>query len=606
MSSLVSALDKHTPKQLGENNHVEYTWSNDINEKIVQFFFQLVRNKSHNEISKIHKQILMQIKNREEQFITQFTMLYKLIGQTRDIVNGKGEQQLAFMQILNFYNCGYVNLACCAFERFVLIDNKHPYGSWKDVKYFCKYIKEHTSEKYDSVKTHPLVRLSCFKIIKQLKQDYDEYKKWEASKEEYGSLNISLAARWVPREKSSFGWVNGIIAELAFPMLFYINMSKQNFNKSLLKARIRLKKMYTPLNKYLDTVQIKQCGNNWRSINFNNITSCTMRKQTLAFSNLNKKSSQRTKKKDRIECARNFKAHIEAAKSDSVNHKVRGQRCGVGELTRDALTARSSIEIDRINLQWDDNKKNNKGLGNIIPCCDTSGSMEIDNMTPIVNAIGLSIRASEVVDDAFKNRILTFSETPKWIQLNDTMPFNEKVKVVRERSDWMMTTNIKAMFNLIIDIILENEIPPSKVENLSLAIFSDMQINSAVKIDNNSNLNSFKKYMNSLHDDIKQQFHEAGLNSKFRTPYSPPHIIFWNLRLTDGFPVLSTEKNVSMLSGYSSQLLNIFCNKGLDALKESTPYKLLCDILNDSRYDYMEQSINAFFEYKNKYLDESK
>ena len=46
MSSLVSALDKHTPKQIGENNHVEYTWSNDINEKIVQFFFQLVRNSS--------------------------------------------------------------------------------------------------------------------------------------------------------------------------------------------------------------------------------------------------------------------------------------------------------------------------------------------------------------------------------------------------------------------------------------------------------------------------------------------------------------------------------------------------------------------------------
>jgi hypothetical protein len=600
MSSLVSALDKHTPKQIGENNHVEYTWSNDINEKIVQFFFQLVRNSSLDSISKQHKQILMQIKNRESQFKEQFTMMYKLIGQTRDIVTGKGEQQLSYMQIFNFYNCGYEELAHKAFEKMVFIDNEHPYGSWKDVKYFCKYIKMNTAENGDSIKKHPLVVQSCLTIIEQLKKDYSEYKKWEASKEEYGPLNISLAARWVPREKSSFGWVNAIIAELMFSELFYVNMPKHIFENALLKAKIRLKKIFTPLNKHLKTVQINQCSKDWSSIDFNNVTSCTMRKQSKAFLNVDKKNSQRSSEDDRIQCAKNFKSHIEAAKSDSTNHKVRGQRCGVGELTRDAISCSNSSEIDRINLQWEDNRKNNMGLGNIIPCCDTSGSMECDNMTPLVNAIGLSIRASEVVDDAFKNRILTFSNQPRWIQLNDSQTFVDKVRTVKAASDWGMNTNIKAMFDLIINIIIKNEIPPSKVENLTLAIFSDMQIDSAVKIDYNSGITDFKGYMNTLYDDIRQQFHEAGLKSRFKKPYSPPHIVFWNLRLTNGFPVLSTEKNVSMLSGYSSQLLNIFCNKGVDAIKESTPMKLLIDILDDERYSYMENDIKAFFQYKKK------
>ena len=54
-----------------------------------------------------------------------------------------------------------------------------------------------------------------------------------------------------------------------------------------------------------------------------------------------------------------------------------------------------------------------------------------------------------------------------------------------------MNTNIKAMFDLIIKIIIENEIPPSKVENLTLAIFSDMQIDSAVSIDYNSGITDF-------------------------------------------------------------------------------------------------------------------
>lgn len=605
MSSLVSALDKYTPKQIGENTHVEYTWSNDIDEKIVQFFFQLVRSKSIEKISKQHLQILMHLKNRENEYYMQFRTLYKLIAQTRDILKGKGEQQLAFMQILNFYNCGYVELAHNAFEKLVFIENEHPYGSWKDVKYFCKFVKDFSSQQ-DVINIHPLVVYSCMNIVNQLNRDYDKYSEWKSKDNNTETLNISLAAKWVPREKSSFGWVNAIIAKLMFPNLFNKTNSNYTYKKNLLKARIRLKKIYTPLNKYLDTVQIKQCNKKWSSINFNNVTSCTMRKQTKAFLNIDSKNSQRKLDYDRIKCAENFHSHIEAAKSDSHNHKVRGMRCGVGELVRDALSNPSSIEIDRINLQWEDNRKNNVGLGNIIACCDTSGSMEIDNMTPLVNAIGLSIRASEVVDDAFKNRILTFSNKPRWIQLNDSQSFVDKVKTVRNAHDWGMNTNIKAMFDLIINIIIENEIPPSKVENLSLAIFSDMQIDSAVKINNNSCENDFKKYMNTLYDDIKEQFYEAGLKTKFKTPYSPPHIIFWNLRLTSGFPVLSTEKNVSMLSGYSSQLLNIFCTKGIDALKESTPKKLLSDILEDTRYDHMNQALDEYFEYRNKYLYETK
>ena len=105
-----------------------------------------------------------------------------------------------------------------------------------------------TDENGDSIKRHPLVVQSCLTIIEQLKKDYSEYKKWEASKEEYGPLNISLAARWVPREKSSFGWVNAIIAELMFSELFYVNMPKHIFENALLKAKIRLKKIFTPKN----------------------------------------------------------------------------------------------------------------------------------------------------------------------------------------------------------------------------------------------------------------------------------------------------------------------------------------------------------------------
>jgi hypothetical protein len=85
------------------------------------------------------------------------------------------------------------------------------------------------------------------------------------------------------------------------------------------------------------------------------------------------------------------------------------------------------------------------------------------------------------------------------------------------------------------------------------------------------------------------------MRSKFREPYRPPHILFWNLRQTQGFPVTSNQENVTALSGYSSTLLNIFCDKGIDGLKKFTPAGALEEILAHPRYNAMETMlVDAF------------
>ena len=65
MSSLIAALDNCTPKQVGENNMMEYTWSNNIQEKIVQIYTQLVRAD------------IEQIKNLKKQIYDVLSMLKK-------------------------------------------------------------------------------------------------------------------------------------------------------------------------------------------------------------------------------------------------------------------------------------------------------------------------------------------------------------------------------------------------------------------------------------------------------------------------------------------------------------------------------------------------
>ena len=94
--------------------------------------------------------------------IKNFILLYKLIGHTRDIISGKGEFKLSYMQIYIWY-CHFPNLAFFAFKQFVLHENNiHPYGSWKDIKLFCNYIKKRTNNE-----DHPLILYSMNLMLNQ-------------------------------------------------------------------------------------------------------------------------------------------------------------------------------------------------------------------------------------------------------------------------------------------------------------------------------------------------------------------------------------------------------------------------------------------------------
>jgi hypothetical protein len=159
MTALVKAMDNFTPSQIGENGHSEYTWSKNTREQIVQLSFQLTRTSSPVVVSSLAQRvetILSTLKtdyqlNRipKEVYIEYMSIMFKLIGQTRDIVDGKGEYTLAYM-MLGIWNKHFPELARFAFSLFVqsVTDSEsesdtidHPYGSWKDVKHLIKYLQ---------------------------------------------------------------------------------------------------------------------------------------------------------------------------------------------------------------------------------------------------------------------------------------------------------------------------------------------------------------------------------------------------------------------------------------------------------------------------------
>ena len=84
------------------------------------------------------------------------------------------------------------------------------------------------------------------------------------------------------------------------------------------------------------------------------------------------------------------------------------------------------------------------------------------------------------------------------------------------------------------------------------------------------------------------------MRTSHRSPYDPPHILFWNLRKTSGFPATTFTNNITFLSGYSSTLLNVFVNKGIDALRSVTPFTMLQDLVNHKRYEPLEENITIW------------
>ena len=568
MAAIITALDTYTPKQTGENGHVEYGWSNDIREKIVQFSFQITRTDKNQvfQLETVLVDILTLLKNRVESTsiaertvgLEYLTVLYKMIGQTRDIIDGKGEYALTYMMIYTWYSF-YPVLAFFALRCLVDFGDEgktHQYGSWKDIKYFCEYCKSR-----GAVVTHPLMQHSIQLINQQLRKDVV-------------ATNRSLAARWVPREKSTFGWLFTPLACDYFSSYMETAKTASSISKAILKCKTEYRKLLSSLNKELDTLQIKQCGKEWAQINFNNVTSVSMSKQKKAFLNKTKDNVVRSLEQDRIDCAENFTAHIQKGKTGEV--VIKGKRVGMEAFTQQALglldLCADQTEIDTLNLQWNDNSTQTGALGKFVAMVDVSGSMSGD---PMNAAIALGIRVAE--KSALGKRVLTFSGSPTWCNLSGVDTFVGMVGVL-QRADWGTNTNFYAALDMILNAIVDAKLTPEEVEGMILAVFSDMQMDEAGSCGG------------TLYDDIVEKYEKTGIRLHGKA-FKPPHILFWNLRSSDGFPTLSTQPNVSMLSGFSPSLLNLFCEQGIDALQDLSPWNTLIRGIEKERYNIMGDKI---------------
>ena len=535
--------------------------------------------------------------------------LFVVWAHCRDRTEGKGERLVSYFIFMWLY------------EHFretatVLLKQYPTLGYWKDLSQL--YVQAHGKGGiWDSFQTE-IVNM----FADQLRRDTEELRANPKS------TNVTLCAKYVPKEGRSFDKKTGItkrIAQALFP---------EDFNTDFRRAMSRFRKLYTPLNKHIDTVEVKECSGRWGDIDFNRVPGRVLNIHRKAFLNVKKGNASETRypdNADRVHCRENFQTHLNRAIQGKV--EVKGKTMFIHELVGQILDGKLNTPEERmlVEAQWNTHVESfrkamedtDSKLGKGVCLIDVSGSMY---GVPMNVAVALGIFASSFAHEAFRDRFISFESKPHWIDLryprtaaefgtkhfggvlgnvwdpsrvSTPLTLYEKA-IIAKASPWGGSTDFVAAHELILRSCVEAKLQPENLPEWFM-ICSDMQFNQA-----NYNSGSYPfmdqyhkmsfssgqthkrnsaygfgyynhapaKPWTTIHDGLTEAYRNAGVAACGK-PYEVPQQIYWNLRSnTVGFPVQSDTPNTQMVSGFSVALLKLFLtDAGFEDYVQPVPKK---------------------------------
>jgi len=553
MSDFMNAMDISANKYtFTEKGQVSFT-QNGVGDDMLAFYFKLVRG-----ATKDYVEEQMNLLSADP---AKLENLMVLMFQTRDIRGGKGERELFYNMFLYLYKTTSRDLMLPIISLIPI------YGSFKDLNVLWEKADTFEQRAY---KSGSILKQDIIKLY-TLHLKSDETLLGESYSED-PSFKFSLAAKWAPRESGHF-------CEMARELAREYFKSEIGTSK---KIYTNYRKLVSKLNKKLDTTEIHMAGNTWKDIKPSKVSSRCLMINRDAFQNKIHAGAnlgeQRSLMEDRVTCAQNFKDHLESG------GKVHGAANYPSEIVKRYNGGKGDVkDFDPIlEAQWQDIRSEyeqtfidklatGKSCRNTIPIIDVSGSMTCGNPSPIDAAVGLGILLTELSSGPFRNRAITFSKTPEWIDLTNANSLLQKINITTN-AGWGMTTNLYSVFSLILKVAIEHRLSDTELGNMDLIILSDMQFDASQK---NSDA------WNTTLKNIKKMYKTLGYETI-------PHIIFWNLcGTTMDFPEKADTPNVTMVSGFSPSAAKTLLVEGADAVKKEkkTPLDTLHEILTDERYD---------------------
>lgn len=202
---------------------------------------------------------------------------------------------------------------------------------------------------------------------------------------------------------------------------------------------------------------------------------------------------------------------------------------------------------------------------NILSVVDVSGSMNSvsvsGSVTALDVAISLGIYVSERMNGVFKDQFITFSSTPALLKLAGNL--SQRYDQMSE-SQWNMSTDVGAVFNLILNAAVKNSVPEDQMPT-KILILSDMEFDACTNRANNTV---------SAMEYIEEKYKTAG--------YKLPQVVFWNLNGRSGnSPVTYNKIGTALISGFSPTIV-----KSVLGGDEMTPISIMLKTVMISRYDF--------------------
>lgn len=207
----------------------------------------------------------------------------------------------------------------------------------------------------------------------------------------------------------------------------------------------------------------------------------------------------------------------------------------------------------------------------LLPVVDVSGSMSCPaggskSVTCMDVSISLGLYISERNEGPFKDAFVTFSDRPQLQYLKGKL--SERYQQLKT-SSWSMSTNLEAVFRLILTQATSNKVAPNEMPTMVL-ILSDMEFNSATGGSSWGNRQS--SWNPTAQKMIENMYAQAG--------YEIPKVVYWNLNArNDNFPVQFDKQGTCLVSGFSPSLLtNLLQGKDL------SPVSMMNQVVNSERY----------------------
>jgi len=198
----------------------------------------------------------------------------------------------------------------------------------------------------------------------------------------------------------------------------------------------------------------------------------------------------------------------------------------------------------------------------VIPVVDVSGSMWCpaggrSSVSCLDVAVSLGLYISERNEGIFKDKFVTFSTHPSFVSVSGSL--SNRLRTMKN-SDWGMSTNVEAVFNLLLDSAVQHSVQESDMPT-KILILSDMQFNQCANMGDN------------FMDMISAKYKNAG--------YKAPELVFWNMRAGNNVPVTFDQKGVALVSGFSPSLM-----KSVLACESLNPVQMMKDTVCVERYDW--------------------